>query len=151
MKRRIIKIISFGIGILVCLSLLWFINIYSDVYPNSYNIHIWTPSLHTSYVNAFGHNRICKDVYWGIDAQADIELRATLRQYYTKKWKQEPEPGGNFATPTNYVFWDSYSMFNWTGKHYSVSAFKNVVYPELEASPFKYRVKTRFGFCSMEK
>jgi len=151
MKRRITKIISFGVGILVCLSLFWLISIYSDVYPNSYNIHIWTPSFYTSYGYFFGHNRNCKEIYWGVDAQAEIELRATLRQYYIKKWKQEPEPGGQFATPTNYVSWDSYSIFNWTGKRYSVSAFKDIVYPESEAKPFKYHVKTKIFFCSIGK
>ena len=150
-SRRMIKIIGFTLSISVIMALVWLMDLYSNVYPGSDNIHVKRPFMGTSYEKAFGYESHCKNILWGIDAQLEIGLRSTIRQYYAEKWNKEPRPGGLQINPGVFSEWDTYTMSNWEGTRYSSSVYKEVLYPQSDTKPFLYSVTTNITFCSIDK
>ena len=141
---------GFTLFLMVLFATLWFLNVYSDVYPNSFDIEIRTPFINTYYENSGGRESQCKYVSWWVNAQLEFGLRTNISQYYAQKWNKKPEPGGLRINPTTFMLWDSYPMFIWKGKRHSVLAYKEIVYPENGAMPYPYRVTTRISYCYVE-
>ncbi len=146
--RRSLFVASIAASVITGLALLWQIDIYSDAFPNSYNIHIAFPSIHQSWNNDGGHWTGCKDVGWSLTASLSAGKPESLRQYYTRKWDRESVPGGMRVSSSRFAYWDSFSLFEWYGRYRRLTAYKQVNYPDAGDQPFRYSVATIVSFCS---
>lgn len=150
-RRQVFFVASISASVLIGLVILWLINVYSDAFPESYNIQVTSPSVGQSWTNNGGHWTECKSLGWSLAASLTTGKPEDIRQYYIRKWNQEAMPGGMQVRPGVFAYWDSFSLFEWHGMHQNLSVYKEVHYPDSENQPFKYNVTTIISFCSEMK